>query len=84
MHCVMQADQINCLKLLEILDFGLALASRQPAPGFPQGFMSPRFFISQNCLYKQNPPGMAGVRGAPVILTFLVIVDTGGGFCATF
>ena len=28
----MQADQINCLKPLEILDFGLALASRQPAP----------------------------------------------------
>ena len=28
----MQADQINCLKLLEIWDFGLALASRQPAP----------------------------------------------------
>ncbi len=28
----MQADQINCLKLLEILDFGLALASRQGLP----------------------------------------------------
>ena len=28
----MQADQINCLKPLEFLDFGLALASRQPAP----------------------------------------------------
>ena len=28
----MQADQINCLKLLEIWDFGLALASRQPVP----------------------------------------------------
>jgi hypothetical protein len=24
----MQADQINCMKILEILDFGLALASR--------------------------------------------------------
>ncbi len=30
----MQADQIDCLKPLEILDFGLALASRQPAPEF--------------------------------------------------
>ena len=28
----MQADQIDCLKLLEIWDFGLALASLQPAP----------------------------------------------------
>ena len=28
----MQADQINCLKLLEIWDFGLALASRQRLP----------------------------------------------------
>ncbi len=28
----MQADQIDCLKLLEILDFGLALASRQWLP----------------------------------------------------
>ena len=28
----MQADQINRLKLLEILDFGLALASRQGLP----------------------------------------------------
>ena len=28
----MQADQINCLKPLEILDFGLALASRQGPP----------------------------------------------------
>ena len=32
MHCVMQADQINCLKPLEIWDFLLDLASRQPAP----------------------------------------------------
>ena len=30
----MQADQIDCLKLLEIWDFGLALAPRQPAPRF--------------------------------------------------
>ena len=28
----MQADQINCLKSLEIWDFGLALASRQRLP----------------------------------------------------
>ncbi len=28
----LQADQINCMKVLEIWDFGLALASRQPAP----------------------------------------------------
>ena len=28
----MQADQINCLKPLEIWDFGLALASRQRLP----------------------------------------------------
>ena len=28
----MQMDQINCLKPLEIWDFGLALVSRQPAP----------------------------------------------------
>lgn len=33
----MQADQINCLKLLETLDFLLDLASRQLAPEFPQG-----------------------------------------------
>ena len=30
----MQADQIDCLKPLEIWDFGLALASRQPATRF--------------------------------------------------
>ncbi len=28
----MQADQANCLKPLEIWDFGLALASRQRLP----------------------------------------------------
>ena len=32
MQSVMQADQINCLKPLEIWDFGPNLASRQPAP----------------------------------------------------
>ena len=29
MQSVMRADLISCLKLLEIWDFGLALASRQ-------------------------------------------------------
>ena len=31
----MQADQINWSTLLEIWDFGLALASRQPTPEQP-------------------------------------------------
>ena len=35
-------EQINCLKLLEILDFGLALASRQPAPRLTYSRLSPK------------------------------------------